>query len=109
MEKREMVKIILNYLERNPFTQIAGIVSSVHAVLTERGVMGEKTTGSQYMRTTRYERVSNDDALLINEIIYDLMYSERIITPGINRDNLELPFLHVSNVEKLKEKIKEFA
>ncbi|WP_249593657.1 hypothetical protein [Peribacillus frigoritolerans] len=108
MEKKEMIKIILNYLERNPFTQTGGIESAVHAVLTERGIMGEITTGNQYMRTTRQERIPNNLALLINEVIYDLMYSERIITPGVNRDNLGLPFVHVSNMEKLIEKKKEY-
>lgn len=46
--------------------------------------------------------VSDKDALLINNCIYDLLYS-RVITPGVNESNLELSFVHVSDESKLNE------
>lgn len=102
LSKKEIQSIIVKFLEENPETQLASIRGSVEHVLRVKGEIGEKTEGNQYSRRTWVERISDKDALLINEVIYDLLYS-RVITPGLNRDNLELPWVHVSNKEKLKE------
>jgi hypothetical protein len=104
MEKSEVIKIILSYLGEEPFTQIASLRKAVENELIKQGVMGVKNTGNQYMRTTWNEPIPNKEALLINEVVYDLIY-ERVLTPGINRDNLELPFVHVSDKKKLNEKM----
>lgn len=105
MEKDQILKIVLEYLEREPYTQIHSIRRVVEHELKNRDVMGQKTKGNQFVSTTWFEGIPNKEALLINEVIYDLLY-ERVLTPGINQSNLELPFIHVSNMEKLK-KIKE--
>lgn len=71
--------------------------------------MGSITTrNNPYMSTTKFVDMSDQDAMLINEVIYDLI-SERILTPGIDRSNLEWPFLSVTNMEKLKQKITQLS
>ncbi|MGD6831419.1 hypothetical protein ACQCT5_04620 [Sutcliffiella halmapala] len=101
MDKLEIQQVILNYLRDNPKTQMEAVRESVEQVLRENGQIGQRSR--QIGRSVHTETVSinHDMALLINEVIYDLMYQDRIITPGLNKDNLELPFLHVSNMEKL--------
>jgi hypothetical protein len=47
--------------------------------------------------------ISDEIALLVNEVFYDLLYKERILTPGFNRDNLVLPWVHVSDMNKLEQ------
>jgi hypothetical protein len=75
-------------------------------VLTERGEIGTITTGNQYYSTTRDVPLSDQDALLINEVVWDLIV-ERVITPGIDNLNNEWPWLHVSNMDKLKQMLKK--
>lgn len=65
------------------------------------GERGEKTKSYGMIRETGYQNISDRDALLINEIIYDLI-SKRILTPGVNRSNLDLPHVHVSDMDKLE-------
>jgi hypothetical protein len=104
MDKKEVMLETIRYLISNPETQVAAIRQNIIRILTDRGEIGQITTGNQYMRTTREVRISDRNALLINEIIWDLIM-ERILTPGINADNLEWPWLHVNDKEKLKEKL----
>ncbi|MGF9946064.1 hypothetical protein ABEX44_22815 [Priestia megaterium] len=100
LTKNEVQNIIIKHLEENPKTQLASIRHSVEHVLESRGITGKQVKGGQFLRTEWIERISDEDALLINEVIYDLLY-DRIITPGINASNLDLPWVHVSSREKL--------
>lgn len=101
LSKKEIQHIIAHYLNSHEKTRIGSVFDSVKKVLEDKGEIGEIIERSSMLTIKHYERISSDDALLTNEVIYDFLY-ERIITPGIDRNNLELPFLHVSDKEKLK-------
>jgi hypothetical protein len=102
LSKHEVQRLIAKHLETNPKTQLRAMQNVVERELELKGIIGEKTEGNQYIRHTWTERISDHDALLINEVIYDFLYG-RIITPGIDSANSELPWVHVSDKEKLKE------
>ncbi len=79
-----MELIILEYLKENPYTNIIEVRDHTTKALQMRGV-----------------EIDDNTVLLINSIIWDLI-CERILTPGKNMDNLDLPFIHVDNMDKLK-------
>ena len=86
-DKKEIERIILNYLLKNPCTQCQYIINELN--------------GSN---RRDYKRLSNEEAMLMNDVIFDFIV-KRIITPGMNASNLEWPFLHVSNIDKLNEEL----
>lgn len=104
MEKIEIEKIILEYLKSNNNTQHGDIMNAVENVMKSKGLIGNITTGNAYYSITQNVKIPNKESLLINDIVYDLIV-ERILTPGCNRDNLEWPFLHISDTEKLDKKL----
>lgn len=104
MNKNEMTKIILKYLQRHPKTQYGEVKHQVETELARRGITGQIQSRQGNVNMTRNVRISDDDALLINQVIWDLI-SERVLTPGINRDNFQWPFFHVSDMSKLDEKL----
>lgn len=100
--KSEVMSIIVEHLKENPRTQTTTIRREVTQRLYDENIIGTITVRQGMMSETFERRISDEDALLINECIYDLLYA-RIITPGANAGNLELPSLHVSDKEKLEE------
>ena len=102
LNKDEVLKLFANHLSDNKYSSIYNLKSLIERQMTSQGIIGEITEGNSMYRTTFNRRISDEDALLINECIYDLLYT-RVITPGNNADNLELPWIHVSDDEKLKE------
>ncbi|MGW9126267.1 hypothetical protein ACWGPW_14785 [Paenibacillus chitinolyticus] len=102
MDKKEIEQEVLRYLEENPKTQASSIHGHIQGILRKRGKIGEIKTGDQYHSVTRTVRISDDTVMTINEVIYDLI-AVRILTPGINADNLEWPFLSVTNRDKIDE------
>jgi hypothetical protein len=101
LSKKQVQNIIARYLDANPRTQIPALKMSVEDKLKSDGVIGQMARSEQNYTQFWEERISDEDALLINEVIYDFLYG-RIITPGYNRDNLDLPWVHVSRPEELK-------
>lgn len=102
LDKTQTMEEICEFLLENPKTQFSAISESIKSHLYARGVIGKqiKSHGGGVMT---YEiDMHHDDYLLINECIYDLLY-KRVITPGVNAHNLDLPFVHVSDLEKLKQ------
>ncbi|MGP4061496.1 hypothetical protein [Halobacillus sp. H74] len=100
MDKIEVEKIILEHLTNNQKTSTDEIEGAVKKVLRQRGTIGPQSR-PQYGAVLKWdERITDEDALLINEVIYDYLY-KRIITPGVNSDNLNLPYVHVSDETKL--------
>ncbi|AJI08617.1 MULTISPECIES: hypothetical protein [Bacillus cereus group] len=102
MTKNEILKTIITHLENKPFTHISDIRSAVKEVLRSRGQFGEVTRQQGNVRITETLTMSDRVALETNEIIYDFLYG-RVITPGTDEFNLELPWVHLSNPEKLAE------
>src|SRR5699024_3640478 len=104
--KEQVMKSIVEYLVENSKTSIDNIRSSIYAGLKEEGVIGRITEREHGMTTTFDRSISDEDALLINECIYDLLY-DRVITPGANSDELNLPFVHVTDKNKLDSYLKK--
>ncbi|MEN8644697.1 hypothetical protein ABFE25_08375 [Bacillus toyonensis] len=102
MTKNEILKAIIMHLEHKPLTHIGNIRNTVKDALRSRGQFGEVTRQQGNMRITETLRMSDRVALETNEIIYDFLY-DRVITPGVDEANLELPWVHLSNPEKLAE------
>ncbi|MFC4802598.1 hypothetical protein ACFPA1_25130 [Neobacillus sp. GCM10023253] len=101
LNKKETLTIIAQLLMEKPKTSINSLREAVKNILRVRGAIGpfsETKGGGTYHYTMR---ISDKDILLVNECIYDLLYT-RVITPGIDEANLELPWIHVSDEEKLK-------
>lgn len=102
LEKTQTMKDITRFLLENPKTMISAIRESIKNELYDRGIIG-KQTKIEGGETLSYDLdMHNDDYLLINECIYDLLY-KRVLSPGINANNLDLPYVHVSDNEKLKQ------
>jgi hypothetical protein len=107
MKKEELLKIILDFLKENQRTQLASIRSHIDTILREKGIIGIHQQHIGGAIHTTNVRTPDETALYINDIIYNLMYRDRIITPGYNKDNLDLPWLHVSDLEKLDQLLNE--
>lgn len=89
MYKTELELIILEYLMENSYTNINDIRYHLMEVFKLRN-----------------EKVLQEDLLYVNSIIWDYI-SNRILTPGKDVDNLDLPYVHVSNREKLISRFNE--
>ncbi|MBD8133945.1 hypothetical protein IFR10_00160 [Bacillus sp. CFBP 13597] len=101
LTKDEVMAIMANALLNNRANSINSLKENVKEVLRNRGIIGP-VSESRGGGTVSYDRrISNKDALLINECVYDLLYG-RVITPGMDEANLELPWIHVSNEKKLR-------
>jgi|SRR5690625_2409149 len=100
LEKEQVMKEIAEYLTENRKTSIDSIRGSIYARLISDGVIGMIMEREHGMTTSFDREISDEDALLINECIYDLLY-DRVITPGTSSDLLDLPFIHVTDDNKL--------
>jgi len=87
MYKEEFEFIILSYLEENNYTSLDEIRKNFKEGLSLRGV-----------------EATDKEMLLCNEIIWDLI-CDRILTPGINSENIDLPYVNVSNRDRLNSKL----
>ncbi|MDZ4452790.1 hypothetical protein ORM34_18075 [Bacillus cereus] len=106
MNKNEILKIVITKLEQTPHTNLDSLKGAIKEELRRRGQYGEVTRQlGGNLSVTENLRMDNKTALLTNEVIYDLLYG-RVITPGMDEQNLDLPWIHVSSQEKLAE-IKE--
>jgi len=102
LEKTKTMKEICRFLLDNPKTQITAIRGAIKTQLHVRGKIGDLTKRQGNATWTINVDMHDDDYLLINECIYDLLYA-RVITPGVHAHNLDLPFIHVSDKEKLQQ------
>ena len=100
LTKEEAFNLLGEILKKHPKTQMAAVLSSVKKVLESRGDIGEKTVKSSNVTTTGNVELHETDYFIINECFYDLLYG-RVITPGINERNGELPWIRLSNEKNL--------
>lgn len=93
--------MIVNHLDVFPLTSLEAIREVIRSSLKQRGLIGGMTKQTGADNVTYNRKISDKDIQLLNDCIDDLLYS-RVIQPGINDDNLDLPWIHVSDKEKLK-------
>lgn len=99
LSKEDIFRMIVKHLDVFPLTSIEAIREVIRSSLNQRGLIGgiTKQTGA----ATYNRKISDQDIQLISDCICDLLNS-RVIQPGINEVNQELPWISVSDKEKLK-------
>lgn len=93
--KSEIRSILLDIIagrERTSYgsSQVSNLLSGVAEVLERRANKPKDSLGM----FSHGARLDADDALLAHETIWDLLF-ERILTPGLDASNLELPWVRV--------------
>lgn len=103
LSKEDIFRMIVKHLNVFPLTSIEAIREVIRSSLNQRGLIGgiTKQTGA----VTYNRKISDQDIQLINDCICDLLKS-RVIQPGINEVNQELPWISVFDKEKLKTYLK---
>ncbi|MEF2094750.1 hypothetical protein V3595_08775 [Bacillus sp. CFBP9009] len=101
LSKEDIFRMIVKHLDVFPLTSLEAIKEVIRSSLKQRGFIGgiTKQTGAAPVIYNR--KISDQDIQLINDCIRDLLNS-RVIQPGINDDNQDLPWISVSDKEKLK-------
>ncbi|WP_141994727.1 MULTISPECIES: hypothetical protein [Bacillaceae] len=101
LSKDDIFRMIVKHLDVFPLTSLEAIREVIRSSLKQRGLIGgmNKQTGAANVAYNR--KISDQDIQLLNDCICDLLYS-RVIQPGIDDDNLDLPWIHVSDKVKLK-------
>ncbi|MEK3776640.1 hypothetical protein MHB85_19260 [Paenibacillus sp. FSL K6-4396] len=96
--KEYLLQVILHFLKENPQTQTGAIHEYVRSVLHSEAPINPVEARLNIRLSTP---ITNEDAMLVNEIIYDLIHT-RVLTPGVDRSNLDLPFISVTSEENFK-------
>lgn len=89
MYRFELELIIFEYLKQNPYTSIDDIRNHAISQIQAREI-----------------ELSSEAYLLINVIVWDNI-ADRVLTPGIDINHMDLPYVHVSNMDKLDNKLIE--
>ncbi|MFD6442313.1 hypothetical protein ACFWDG_21570 [Peribacillus sp. NPDC060186] len=101
LSKEDILRMIVKHLDVFPLTSLDAIREVIKSSLKQQGLTFGVTEHAGGGTITYNRRISDENTLLINDCIYDLLNTS-VITPGINDDNLDLPWIHVSDKEKLK-------
>ncbi|MCK1995029.1 hypothetical protein GW626_08500 [Peribacillus muralis] len=101
LTKDDILKMIVRHLSVFPLTSLAAIREVIGSSLKQRGLISGVTEHISGAAATYNRKISDEDIRLMNDCIYELLNS-RIITPGNNLDHMDLPWIHVSDQEKLK-------
>ncbi|MBT2646987.1 hypothetical protein J7E52_09685 [Bacillus sp. ISL-34] len=105
LTKEDIFRMIVKHLDVFPLTSLEAIREVIRSSLNQRGLIGGMTKQTGAASLTFNRKISDQDIQLLNDCICDLLYS-RVIQPGINDDNLDLPWIHVADKEKLKTYLK---
>lgn len=90
-------ELMLEALLEAPETQVVNLTNSIGELARRKNLVSQPSNQS-YGNSNR--RVLSDaDELYLNQLIWDLI-AERIITPGINTSNPNLPFLRMTDFGK---------
>jgi hypothetical protein len=102
IEKHILRALVLEQLSRTPKTQIVNAINDVERLVAERGIFPTEDDcqrlGIDY-KYYQHNTLNPIDNLTINEIIWDLIL-ERIVTPGFDASNTNLPFFRLTKFGK---------
>lgn len=101
LSKEDIFIMIVKHLDLFPLTSLEAIREVIRSSLNQRGLIGGMTKQTGAATVTYNRKISDQDIQLINDCICDLLKS-RVIQPGINEVNQGLPWISVSDKEKLK-------
>ncbi|MFS0763328.1 hypothetical protein [Peribacillus phoenicis] len=108
LTKEDIFRMIVKHLDVFPLTSVEAIREVIRSSLNQRGLIGGITKRTGPASITYNRKISDQDIQFINDCICDLLNS-RVIQPGINDDNLDLPWISVSDKEKLKTLVNSLA
>lgn len=93
-------EIILEALLQDPKTQVSNLIDHVGRLAEQKKLIRRSAQHGSIVYSSSYGRIlAPDDELNINQIVWDLV-TERIITPGIDTNNLEWPWLRLTDFGK---------
>lgn len=98
IEKRALRALMLEVLNRKPETQINSAIDNVERLVAERDLFPSLDDCRRLAVDYHYyqeKQLNPIDKVTINEIIWDLIL-ERIVTPGIDASNPNLPFFRLT-------------
>ncbi|MGW8426220.1 hypothetical protein ACWGJQ_12065 [Peribacillus simplex] len=101
LSKDDIFRMIVKHLDLFPLTSLEAIREVIRSSLKQRGLIGGMNKQTGAANVTYNRKISDQDIQLLKDCICDLLYS-RVIQPGIDDDNVDLPWIHVSDKEKLK-------
>jgi hypothetical protein len=98
IEKHILRALVLEALSKTPQTQIVSITNDVEKLVAEHSLFPSaddcQRSGIDY-KYYQHKTLNPTDKLTINEIIWDLIL-ERIVTPGFDASNPNLPFFRLT-------------
>ncbi|MBO1000947.1 hypothetical protein IOC57_24870 [Bacillus sp. SD075] len=101
LSKEDILRMIVKHLDLFPLTSLEAIREVIGSSLKQRGLIGGITDQTGAAPVTYNRKISDQDIQFINDCICDLLKS-RVIQPGINEVNQDLPWISVFDKEKLK-------
>jgi hypothetical protein len=102
IEKHILRALVLEALSKTPQTQIVSITNDVEKLVAEHGLFPSaddcQRSGIDY-KYYQQRNLNPIDKLTINQIIWDLII-ERVVTPGFDASNPDLPFFRLTEFGK---------
>lgn len=98
IEKEILRNLILEVLKKSPHTQFVNIIGDVEHLIKERDLFPNEGECQRLKVDYRYyqqKELNPADKFTIVEVTWDLI-TERIVTPGYNHDNINLPFVSLT-------------
>ena len=98
IEKHILRALVLEVLSSTPKTQIVSAINDVERLVAEYGLFPSSDDCQRFGIDYKYyqhKTLNPTDNLKINEIIWDLIL-ERIVTPGFDASNPNLPFFRLT-------------
>ncbi len=102
IEKHVLRALVLEVLSHTPKTQIVSAINDVERLVVERDLFPSSDDCQRLDVDYHYyqeKQLNPIDKLTINEIIWDLLI-ERVVTPGFDASNPNLPFFRLTEFGK---------
>lgn len=87
-------ELVLESFGKEPQTQIVNLTNSVGELAQQKAIVNRPP--GQSLNYSNRRILSSEDEVHIHQIVWDLI-SERIVTPGIDANNQEWPFLRLTD------------
>lgn len=95
MDKRILRNLTLEAFRRAPQTQFRTLIRAVAELAIERGLLEAGSTSGPHITYRAEPQIPKQDENDLHEVVWDLIV-ERVLTPGIDADNPEWPWLRMT-------------
>ncbi len=102
IDKKILRSLVLDVFKKTPNTQVISIINDVEMLVRERDLFPSEDECMRFKvdyHDYRQKHLNPADQFTISEVIWDLI-AERIITPGIDRSNVNFPFVSLTSYGK---------